>query len=327
MKTESGTNIVLFHYPNNPSGKTLSEAEAKQVGETMNKVVAHQKNTLLVQEDIYIATTHPDDAIVTPSKYFDAEALQHLVLIHSMSKAGHPQERTGVIAVPNNYVAKYISSAISFLTLGSSSTDFIGVATTLKHIADGGLKKRSESGDPNNYRYKIADYYQKRMEIVSKGLVDIEGKLRAAGVEVKSPILNLLNPDLAVEEGQEFRKYTPRGCYYLFPNFECLRGREIPEAMRAAPYFENRAQARIQDGKRPLCDRIQRGYKNGAGQCAVSRAASGDGRARPSVQWRGFDAGAHFGHRSRHQCDERHYQHDCGGHAGYAWRQPAGTPS
>jgi len=241
---KTGTNIILYHYPFNPVGKALTAKEAVDVADTMRDIVKHEKNTLLVQEDIYIGTTHADDDIVTPSHFMamdkegneDKETLQHLVLIHSMSKAGHPQERTGVMAIPNREIAKHVSGALSFLTLGSSSTDFVGIAKTLCHIADGGLKKRSESSDKNNYRYKLADYYQNRLEILSKGLCDLESKLHAAIPEAEKPrILYELNPALQVSEDEEYKKRTPRGGYYVFPNFEFMRGREIPVAMREAP--------------------------------------------------------------------------------------------
>ncbi|MEJ0011007.1 MAG: pyridoxal phosphate-dependent aminotransferase [Alphaproteobacteria bacterium] len=235
---EGGTNIVLYHYPHNPSGKTLNESEARQVADTMKDVVHHRPNSLLVQEDIYLATTHPDDAIFTPSQFMkDEETLRHLVVIHSMSKMGHPQERTGVIAIPNRDVARYIGGAISFLTLGSSSTDFIGIARTLAHIAGGGLLPQGQSPDKENHRYKVAKYYQDRLQVISRGLFDLEKKLETQGIQ-PGHILAELNPDLAVKEGEEYLKRTPRGTYYLFPDFRVLKGQEIPQVFRAEPAMQ-----------------------------------------------------------------------------------------
>lgn len=208
---------LIYHYPHNPTGKALSEAEAKQVGETLNALCARFPNLHLVQEDLYLATTAPELGIYTPLPYLNEEALQRTILLHSPSKMGHAQERGAFAVAFEKDMLKAIRDGSSIKTLGPSHPSLRATACTLSDIAFGGRDAIGEPGtEANNYRYTTAQYYQDRLRIVVKGLQEI-------GQAIGADIL----PD-----------GMPGGTYYLMPNFECLRGKPIPEAL--LPVFDGK---------------------------------------------------------------------------------------
>lgn len=209
--------VLIYHYPHNPTGKTLTEDEAKTVGERLNHLCAKHKNLYLVQEDLYLATTASDMGIYTPLPHLDETAKARTLWIHSPSKMGHAQDRGAVIAAFNPVILKYLRGCTSFDTLGASHPSLLATANTLAEIATGGVEARgARTSRDNNYRYQVADFYQERLKIVADGIKDMEGKL---GVSIL--------PDGA-----------PKGTYYLFPSFEFLKDKTIPKEL--AGVFEGK---------------------------------------------------------------------------------------
>jgi aspartate/methionine/tyrosine aminotransferase len=210
--------VLIYHYPHNPTGKTLTEDEAKTVGERLNHLCKKHPNLYLVQEDLYLATTASDMGIYTPLPHLDETAKARTLWIHSPSKMGHAQDRGAVIAAFNPVILKHLRGCTSFDTLGASHPSLLATANTLAEIATGGVEARgAHSSRDDNYRFQVADFYQDRLKIVADGIKDIEQKL---GVSIL--------PDGA-----------PKGTYYLFPSFEFLKGKAIPEEL--APAFNGKA--------------------------------------------------------------------------------------
>jgi aspartate/methionine/tyrosine aminotransferase len=223
--------ILLYHYPNNPSGKTLNEAEARQVAGTLSKLAAKYPKLHLLQEDLYLATTAPEMGLYTPLPYLSDEAKMKTIWLNSPSKMGHAQDRGAIICAYDKDLLDKARNAVSLKILGTSTPALMLTAETLKHIALGGVDAIDAPGsDPNNYRFTTAKYYQDRMKIVSKGLQHLERKL-------DTHILDATN-----EKTADSSEKTPKGTYYLFPDFKFLQGKKVPEELRQAvgkETFEN----------------------------------------------------------------------------------------
>lgn len=211
---------LIYHYPHNPSGKTLTQAEAQQVGKTLNALCKKFPNLHLVQEDLYLATTAPEMGIYTPLPHLDEEAKKRAIWINSPSKMGHQQDRGAVIAAFNPELCKHLRGALSFDTLGTSMPSLLATANTLVHIADGGVDalpegqtERTAKIDPDNHRYATGRYYQERLKALHDGLQNIETVL---GKE-------------QFDAGEK-----PMGAYYMYPSFDCLRGAAIPAELKPA---------------------------------------------------------------------------------------------
>jgi aspartate/methionine/tyrosine aminotransferase len=201
--------VLIYHYPHNPTGKTLTEAEAKATAHTLNALCAAHPNLYLVQEDLYLATTASDMGIYTPLAHLDDNAKKHTMWLVSPSKMGHAQDRGAIIAAFDKELLHHLRGAVSFDMLGPTHPSLLITANTLVEIADGGLEPFGAAGSrPDNFRYKVADYYQDRIKIVADGISDIEAKL-----------------------GTKMLDSAPKGAYYLYPSFEFLQGKEIPKEL------------------------------------------------------------------------------------------------
>jgi len=203
--------VLLYHYPHNPTGKALTQDEAKQVGETLNKLCKTFPNLYLLQEDIYLATTDPKLGLYTPLPYLNDETKKRTIWLNSPSKMGHPQDRGAIIAAFDKTILHHLRGALSFSMLGGSMPALLATANTLAHIAQGGIDPIGAPGSrPNNHRYVTAKYYRERLKIVYDALKKI-GDVTGSNV---------------VDE-------MPQGTYYLFPSFECLKGQPIPAELRS----------------------------------------------------------------------------------------------
>ena len=124
----------------------------------------------------------------------------------------------------NKEIVHYLRSGISFDALGSSTPALLATASTLTDIALGGVDPWAEGKTSprrqRNYRYDTADYYQDRLRIVHKGLLEIQNTLNAKGTHVK----------LFAGNGDGM----PQGAYYLYPDFSFLRGQSIPAELQEA---------------------------------------------------------------------------------------------
>jgi len=195
---------LLYHYPHNPTGKTLTAQDARTVAQTLNGLIAEYPNLFLIQEDLYLATVRSDLGVYTPMQHLSLDALQRTILVLSPSKMGHGQDRGAIVATPNPDIALTLRGSTSFAYLGMSTVSLIGTTRTLQNLV-GGINPQTES-KKNNHRYVTADYYQERMQAVGQGFLDLEN------------ILGLTILD----------KGIPEGTYYLWPKFEFLKGMRIP---------------------------------------------------------------------------------------------------
>jgi aspartate/methionine/tyrosine aminotransferase len=199
--------ILIYHYPNNPTGKTLTYEEAKATAECLNYMCARYPHLYLVQEDLYLATTACELGIYTPLSYLDANTRRRTMWLVSPSKMGHAQDRGAVIAAFNSDLLLHLRGALSFDMLGPSHPSLLITANTLCEIASGGLEPiDSVDASATNFRYKLAAYYQDRIKIVAEGLRNID-KAIASSILPGS---------------------TPKGAYYLYVSLQCLLGKPVP---------------------------------------------------------------------------------------------------
>lgn len=214
--------ILLYHYPHNPTGKTLTEAEATEVGKTLNALCHEFPNLRLLQEDAYLATVAPELGIYTPLPYLDEHAKNNTILVHSPSKMGHQRDRGGIVAVFNDELWLHTRGATSADSLGTPTASIMATANTLMHIAQGGVDAIGAEGSyADNHRFVTARYYQDRIKALYAGFKEIED---ATGEKL-------------LEDG------IPQGAYYLYPSFDLLKGKAIPEellpAFNGKTIFEN----------------------------------------------------------------------------------------
>lgn len=202
--------VLIYHYPNNPTGKTLSENEARDIAESLNRLCAEYPTLYLIQEDLYLATIASDMGIYTPLAYLNDEARQRTICLMSPSKMGHAQDRGAVISAFNSELLRHLRGAVSFNTLGPTHPSLLITASTPCEVADGGCDPIHAPGSrADDFRFRLAAFYQERVTIIASGIRDIEKKL---GVQM-----------LAGD--------NPKGAYYLFPSLECLRGEKIPREL------------------------------------------------------------------------------------------------
>ena len=200
--------VLTYHYPQNPTGKTLSEVEAKKVANTLNKLTAEFPDLYLLQEDLYLGTVAKEEGIYTPLPHLNTGAKERTIWLNSPSKIGHPQEWAAIAAAFNPELTKRIRGSSSFAILGTSSPAFVATTNTLLHIAQGGVDAVTEK-TKDNHRFVTADYYQERLKIMVDAFQDVENKANT----------KLLTGGM------------PKGAYYLYPSFDCLRGKDIPEEL------------------------------------------------------------------------------------------------
>ncbi len=209
--------LLVYHYPHNPTGKTLSETDAQKVGATLNALSKKFPNLYLVQEDLYLTTTAPELGIYTPLQHLDDNAKQHAIWLHSPSKMGHPRDRGAVVGAYNPDLLKHLRGAVSADSLGSPSPGLLATANTLLHIAQGGVDAVTAPGSKaTNHRFETARYYQERLRAVHTPLAELQKKLHT---EIVEPT-------------------PPQGAYYLYPNFDVLRFKPIPKEL--LPIFKGK---------------------------------------------------------------------------------------
>ncbi len=217
-RKRGGTILLIYHYPHNPTGKTLTHAEAIQVGQTLSRLCAEFLNLILVQEDLYLATTAVELGIYTPLAYLSEQAKQRTVWLHSPSKMGHQRDRAAVVAAFDQQLLLHLRGATSFDILGTCTPALMATANTLMHIAQGGLEPIDDKdSDQDNHRFVTARYYQERLGAFYKVFKEIE---QATGKKL-------------LPEG------IPKGAYYLYPSFDLLRGKNIPELL--LPVFSGKS--------------------------------------------------------------------------------------
>lgn len=219
--------ILMYHYPHNPTGKTLTKEEAEAVAKVLNNLCKKHNNLLLIQEDLYLATTKKEMGIYTPLPYLQDEAKDRVMWLHSPSKEGHPQDRGAVMGAFNKDIIKHLRGAMSFDALGTSTPALLTTAATLIDIAQGGVDAwtddvKTSQLRQSNYRFEKADYYQERLRIVHGGLKEIEAKLNEKSADGRG--VRLFH---GKNDG------PPQGTYYLYPDFSFLQGRPIPPELQA----------------------------------------------------------------------------------------------
>jgi aspartate/methionine/tyrosine aminotransferase len=204
--------VALYHYPHNPTGKTLTEAEARGVATVLNELVADFPNLHILQEDLYLATTRSDRGIYTPLPYLSDEAKERTLWIHSPSKEGHAQDRGAIVATTCDTIARYLRGATAFAAAGMSTASLVGTALTLAELARGIEAREGSQQDENssNHRYATADYYQERLRAVGRAFLDLEEEMHTT----------------ILDSG------IPEGTYYLWPSLAFMKDRPIPERMR-----------------------------------------------------------------------------------------------
>jgi aspartate/methionine/tyrosine aminotransferase len=202
--------ILIYHYPHNPTGKTLNEKEAKEIANTLNLLCKQFPNLWLLQEDLYLATIAPELGLYTPLPYLDEETCQRTIWLHSPSKMGHQRDRAAVVAAFNKNLLLHLRGATSFDILGTSTPALIATANTLMHIAQGGINPiNSRDSNVNNHRFITAQYYQERLKIVYEAFREIE-------IRTNEKILSI---------------GMPQGAYYLYPSFNFMKGCSIPQSL------------------------------------------------------------------------------------------------
>ncbi|MFY9286920.1 MAG: aminotransferase class I/II-fold pyridoxal phosphate-dependent enzyme [Alphaproteobacteria bacterium] len=201
--------VLMYHYPHNPTGKTLTEADAKKLGGILNRLTAEFPNLYLIQEDLYLATVRSDLGVYTPMQFLSDDALERTILVHSPSKEGHGQDRGALVATPSATIAKYIRGTTAFSYLGTATSSLLGTVVTLDNIAEG-LDPQPVGKNDVSHRYETANYYQERMAAIGQGFIDLEATL---GVKM-------------LDSG------IPEGTYYLYPRLDCLKGVTVPHALQ-----------------------------------------------------------------------------------------------
>ena len=204
--------LLLYHYPHNPTGKTLTEAEAKKVAIVLSELVSQYPNLHLLQEDLYLATTRSDKGIYTPLSYLSNEAKERTLWIHSPSKEGHGQDRGAIVATTCDTIARYLRGATAFFASGMSTASLIGTTRTLAEIAQGIEPYNDNIKDKHshNHRYVTADYYQERLRIVGQAFLDLQ------------QIMNTQILDLGI----------PEATYYLWPSLAFMKYKHMTFKMR-----------------------------------------------------------------------------------------------
>ena len=202
--------VLMYHYPHNPTGKTLTEGDAIKVGSTLNLLMKDFPNLYLVQEDLYLATVRSDLGVHTPMRYLSSEALERFMLVHSPSKEGHGQDRAALVATPSAEIAKRLRGNTAFSYLGVSTGAFVGTVTTVREIAQG-IDPAPAGQNDINHRYVTAAYYQERMVALGQAFLDLE---KALGVSI-------------LDHG------IPEGTYYLWPKLDFLKGKAVPLGLQS----------------------------------------------------------------------------------------------
>jgi hypothetical protein len=154
-----------------------------------------------------MATTRSDLPIVSVVEFLSPEALDRLLLGQSGTKAGHPQERLGLVATTNREMAFLLRNCTSFNDMGASTASFIGLLSTMHEIAWHGLGAKGSPGTRDDcYRFGVGDFYSKRVGLVGEA---------AQAIDLRTG-----------ETLQPFGR--PDGAYYNWLDLEFLRGVPVP---------------------------------------------------------------------------------------------------
>jgi aspartate/methionine/tyrosine aminotransferase len=198
---KSNVSAILFNFPGNPTGSTLTRDKAKKLGDTINKLVENYPHLLIVNDLAYLGVSREGENF-SFYPFLSDQAKMNTVSVFSASKdASLANDRTGLAASINSDIMQNIKKICAATTMGINAIGTAGYAEAGELYTDF-----------PNIQDQAVQHYQARLKVIAEGLNDIA---------------------LKVTGGQhKVTETTPGGGIFIYANFSHLLGKQIPEEMR-----------------------------------------------------------------------------------------------
>ena len=215
---ESGgrVKLVVITYPHNPTGKALSDAEARQVADAINRINHEYPEIFFYDDAVYSATTDPEIGHNDFFRYLsDAARMQTIVGLSGAKSVSMAGERAGGLACKNEKLMRALMDSLSALVAGGNV-----------HAEEGfisGMEMMHGQYAPSKYnaesvRHKIGRFYQERRKIIAEAFAEFE----------------------------DVDATYPAGSMYVYVRFApFMKGKRVPEPVRdvvGSDTFETDAQ-------------------------------------------------------------------------------------
>jgi len=208
---KNNVRVIIITYPHNPTGKALSDDEAKQVANIVNKLNQNFPNIIFYNDSVYSATCAIEVGYNSFYKYLTTNAQQRTITGASGAKlASMGGERIGGIVTKNPLLVELLMNAQSQMTAGVSVHSISGfLATTQK------LLGQWQAGIADTTpRAQIANFYQSRISVIVEALQKVD-KLTFSSSSIV--------------------KLKPIGGMYIYADFtDLLKGKSVPVNMQHA---------------------------------------------------------------------------------------------
>lgn len=203
------TKLLVITYPHNPTGKSLTQEEAREIAATINSLTTEFPHLVIYNDAVYNATVAPELGYNGFFTYLSASAQKMTISGVSGAKmTAQGAERIGGIACSHKELRTTLENVFSATTAGSNihaEHGFCAALTVLKGSF------RPAPFQESNPRHTIANYYGTRRKLVADTLRDVA---------------SCLGED-------EIRFEDPLGGMYLYARFgKLVLGRPVPEAVR-----------------------------------------------------------------------------------------------
>lgn len=181
---------IVLTYPHNPTGKALTDNEAQIVANAVNKVNEKYPNIIFYNDSVYSGTCSVQVGYNSFYPYLTDRTRQRVITGVSGAKlASLGGERIGGIATKNPVLRTLLTNAQSQMTAGVSVHSITGFLATTA-LLTGSWKAGAAAG---TFRGIIAEFYQKRINLVASGLgVSVVPQVPQGGMYVYADFTNTL---------------------------------------------------------------------------------------------------------------------------------------
>lgn len=162
--------LLIYNYPHNPTGVTLSKNDALMTALVINKLSIEFPNIIFVEEMLYHASINASLELWSIYPFLKEEVKQKTIIIGSGSKFGLAGPRAGFIYCLDSSLANACGNYISLTTAGTGYIPHAGLIEVM-NVMD--LHQGQLVNEQSNPRYQIANYLQERLNILAKGISDI----------------------------------------------------------------------------------------------------------------------------------------------------------
>jgi aspartate/methionine/tyrosine aminotransferase len=168
-KDPTRVKLIIFNYPHNPTGASLSKEKATELAETINQINQKFPWIIFIEESLYYATLKPNEEFWSIYSFLNDKSRNQTIIIGSGSKLGLAGERAGFIYSDNNEISKYLANYVSLSTAGTGYLAQSGLVEAYKLLKI----KSGTTAITSEYREYLANFFQTRRNLINHKITKI----------------------------------------------------------------------------------------------------------------------------------------------------------